>query len=240
LARIDVHLAQQCDAVIANSSFTADMMEQTYGFPAAGIAMPGLSISAFTDRQEPRSLEIIAVARLTKFKRVDFLLEVFAELLNFYPEMRFNIVGTGEEKTALQNMARRLGIQSHVLFHGAPNDKELAALYQRSLLFLHGAQNEPFGMAPLEAIASGTPVVAHQSGGVQEFINDRCGRLIDSSDPVVWGKLCTEYISMILSRPDVHTDIRACAQYFEWGVTLKPALEIISGIAQPIKPATGN
>jgi glycosyltransferase involved in cell wall biosynthesis len=231
LSRIDLHLAQQCDAAIANSIYTAGTLEQTYGFPAAGIAMPGLDISAFSECLEPRSPEIITVARLTKFKRVDFLLEVFAELLKFYPELRYNIVGTGEEEHVLHEKAVQLGIQSRVLFHGSVNDETLAELNRRSCLFLHGARNEPFGMAPLEAIASGTPVVAHRSGGIQEFINERCGRLVDSSDPAVWGKLCVEFLDMILSSPGFHSDVHACAGQFEWNRTLKPALEIIAKVA---------
>ena len=240
LSRIDIHLAQQCDAVIANSIYTADSLEQTYGFHAAGIAMPGFDTAEFTDCNETRKLEIITVARLTKFKRVDFLIEVFAELLRFYPGLRYNIVGTGEEERVLHEKAGQLGIQSLVLFHGAVNDQTLAKLYQSSCLFLHGARNEPFGMAPLEAIASGTPVVAHRSGGIQEFINERCGRLTDSSDPVVWGELCAGYLGLILSQPGFHSDVRTCAEQFDWSVTLKPALEIICKTAQHSKRVTRN
>lgn len=235
LSRIDIHLAQQCDAAIANSIYTAGALEQTYGFPAAGIAMPGLDLSVLSACSEPRSREIITVARLTKFKRVDFLLEVFAELLKFYPELRYNIVGTGEEERALHEKVGQLGIQSQVQFHGAVNDQALAKLYQSSCLFLHGARNEPFGMAPLEAIASGTPVVAHRSGGIQEFINEHCGRLTDSSDPVEWGELCAGYLGLILSQPGFHSDVRTCAEQFDWSETLKPALEIIYKTAQHSK-----
>lgn len=240
LSRIDIHLAQQCDAAIANSSYTAGTLEQTYGFPAAGIAMPGIDIYAFSDCREPRRQEIVTIARLTKFKRVDFLLEVFTELLKFYPELHYNIVGTGEEERALHEKADQLGIQSRVLFHGAVNDETLAALCQRSCLFLHGARNEPFGMAPLEAIASGTPVVAHRSGGILEFINDRCGRLVDSTDPVVWGEVCAEYLDIILTRPATHDDVRACAKQFGWSETLKPALTIIAGVAHSARSGAGN
>jgi D-inositol-3-phosphate glycosyltransferase len=66
------------------------------------------------------------------------------------------------------------------VFHGAASDADLRELYQRSRLFLHGSVDEPFGMAPLEAIACGTPVVAHRSGGPAEFVTAECGRLVDS------------------------------------------------------------
>jgi glycosyltransferase involved in cell wall biosynthesis len=236
LSRIDIHLAQQCDAAVANSSFTANSLEQTYGFPAAGIAMPGLDLLAFPDCLEPRSREIITVARLTKFKRVDFLLEVFAELLKFYPELLYNIVGTGEEERALHEKAVQLGIQSRVLFHGAVTDETLAELNRRSCLFLHGARNEPFGLAPLEAIASGTPVVAHRSGGIQEFINERCGRLINSTDPLEWATVCAGYLDLIVSQADFHAAVRVCAWHFDWHETLKPALDIIVNVSNSSKP----
>jgi hypothetical protein len=96
---------------------------------------------------------------------------------------------------------------------------------------LHGAFNEPFGMAPLEAIASGTPVVAHKSGGLQEFISERSGKMVDSDDPKIWGKVCADYLELILAQPDFHNEVRASARQFDWNITLKPALEIIAKVA---------
>lgn len=232
LSRLDISLAQQCDATLANSTFTAINLEQTYGFPATGIATPGLDILTSTDCQWPRNHEIITVARLTKFKQVDFLLEVFRELLRDYPQLRYNIVGSGEEEISLREKTVQLGIQSSVQFHGAVDDQTLASLYHRSCLFLHGARNEPFGMAPLEAIASGTPVVVHQSGGIQEFIDARCGRMVNSIDPVVWSKQCAEYLKEISSNKDYYEGVRECALKYGWNNTLKPALEIITSSAK--------
>lgn len=232
LSRLDIRFARQCDAAIANSAFTADNLEQIYGFPAAGIATPGLDALEFTDCHWPRKPEIITVARLTKFKRIDFLLEVFRGLLRDYPQLRYNIVGSGEEEGSLREKAIQLGIQSSVQFHGAVDNHALASLYHRSSLFLHGARNEPFGLAPLEAIASGTPVVAHQSGGIREFVDDRCGRLIDSTDPAVWSKRCAEYLKDISSNKDYYEGVQKCARNFGWSDTLKPALEIIADIGK--------
>jgi glycosyltransferase involved in cell wall biosynthesis len=88
----------------------------------------------------------------------------------------------------------------------------------------------------LEAIASGTPVVAHRSGGIQEFINERCGRLIDSSDPLEWATVCTGYLDLIVSQADFHAAVRACAWHFDWHETLKPALDIIVNVSNSSKP----
>jgi glycosyltransferase involved in cell wall biosynthesis len=231
LSRLDISLAQQCDAAVANSYFTAGIMEQTYGFPATGIATPGLDITTFEDHDGPRNHDIITVARLTRFKRIDFLLEVFRELLQQYPQLRYHIVGTGEEEDSLKVKASQLGIESKVHFHGVVDNKTLVSLYHRSCLFLHGAQHEPFGMAPLEAIASGTPVVGHQSGGLQGFVTDRCGRLIDSMDPVEWAMHCSTYLGEIAKSDRYDKTVRQCARHYGWSTTLKPALEIIGDVA---------
>jgi glycosyltransferase involved in cell wall biosynthesis len=232
LARIDMYLSRFCDAAIANSRFTADAMAAIYGFSPDRIASPGIDGAIYAAQETHQRKGIITVAHLSKFKRVDFLLDVFGELLTYHPELHYTIVGIGEEEDALKKKAVLLGIRSQVTFHGTADSRELVSLYRSSRLFLHGARNEPFGMAPLEAIASGTPVVAHQSGGIQEFITARCGRLVASSDPAVWGKQCAEYLDIILAQPDYHKDVRTCAGEFDWCRTLEPARDLIVREAQ--------
>jgi glycosyltransferase involved in cell wall biosynthesis len=230
LKRVDISLVRCSDRILANSRFTAGEVERVYGRAPDGIAYPGIDFTAFSIVEGTRERAIITVGRLTRFKRVDFLLEVFKEVLKDHPNLLYHIIGTGEEELALRDHAKNLGVESRVIFHGAITDAVLLELYQRSLLFLHGSIDEPFGMAPLEAIACGTPVVAHRSGGPAEFVTAECGRLVGSLDMADWAGEITRYLDDLGADPGFPARVRECARRFDWPVSLRPAVEVIAGL----------
>lgn len=230
LALVDISLSRQSDRVIANSRFTALEIERVYGISPDAIAYPGIDYSIPSGARQRKKREIITVARLTKFKRVDFLLKVFCELLKTYPDLTYNIVGTGEEEISLRSLAKALGLDSSVVFHGAAEGPTLTGLYRRASLLLHGSVDEPFGMSLVEAIASGTPVVAHNSGGPIEVINANCGRLISSMNVEDWAREITKYLDFLFSQEDFPERVRECARRFDWSLTLQPAIDIIAGL----------
>jgi glycosyltransferase involved in cell wall biosynthesis len=240
LSLLDITLARYSDRVVANSRFTASQLERIYGLTTDAIASPGIDFGSFSAEHGRKELSIITVGRLTRFKRVDFLLRVFREVLKIHPGLTYHIVGTGDEEKALRECAGQLGVASRVVFHGAVTAETLAGLCRRSTLFLHGSIDEPFGMAPLEAIASGTPVVAHCSGGPQEFVTADCGRLIDSVDVAVWAREVVAYMAVLTSDPDTSSRVRACAHRFDWPLALRPAVEIIAGLCAGDSPASRN
>ena len=230
LAIVDVSLARHCDRIIANSRFTGVELEKVYGVAPDAIAYPGIDFPALSVEKRRKERSIITVARLTKFKRIDFLLEVFRGVLKVHLDLTYHIVGTGEDEVFLRKLAMRLGVESRVVFHGAVDGPTLVGLYQRASLFLHGSVGEPFGMAPLEAIACGTPVVAHNSGGPMEFVSEDCGRLIASLCAEDWVEEINGYLGFLFAHPDFPDRVRECARRFEWSVSLRPAIEVIADL----------
>jgi glycosyltransferase involved in cell wall biosynthesis len=227
LTRVDTSLARRSDAIIANSRFTAVEVERVYGRVPNAIASPGIDIPEQPNEVTRHPATLITVARLTRFKRVDFLLQIFRVLLGSYPDLRYIVVGTGEDEVRLKEYAAQLGIGHRVSFLGAVDDHLLASLLREACLFLHGAVGEPFGLAPLEAVAAGMPVVAHNSGGITEFIDPRCGALIDSLDPGEWAVHAARLINDFFSDADFRNGIQACALPYRWGKTLDPAIKTI-------------
>ena len=228
LKKIDISLSKECDAVIANSRFTADEMKRVYAIQTDVIANPGVDFSTSCPSEErvPRQA-FITVSKLTKFKRVDFLIDVFAELHQSQPELQFHIVGKGEEEKTLHKQVEKQGLGKKVSFLGAVEDQELKRLLQSSCLYLHGSINEPFGMAPLEAIACGTPVVAHNSGGPKEFVTSERGLLIDSLDKKLWAEKISLYLHDVIADSTLRTQVRDSARSFDWRITLAPAIKTI-------------
>lgn len=229
LAYVDTRLSLYADKIVANSQFTAGMIEKTYKRRPDAVAYPGIDSSEFqAGNPDQKQDSIITVAKLSRFKRVDFLLRVFSQLLKQHPNLKYHIVGQGEEEENLQRLAAELKVAENVIFHSSLDNSHLADLLKGAILFLHGSVAEPFGMAPLEALACGTPVIAHRSGGPQEFINDSCGRLIDSLAEEQWEKEINEFLAMLQADPGYFRDVAEHARKFTWSTTLVPALQLIA------------
>lgn len=216
LSHLDRSLSVNTDLVAANSRFTASAVERVYGLHCAAVAYPPVDASFFTPGNDERDEAIITVAALSKFKRVDFLLRVFARVLQSHPRLTYHIVGQGDEAVRLQEFALSLGIGDKVVFHGAVRPEQLRDLYRRSLLFLHGGIDEPFGMAPLEGIACGTPVIAHNSGGPTEYISDSCGRLVNGTGEEEWAEAVTSFLRMLGTNPEYYGTVPENACRFSW------------------------
>ena len=97
--------------------------------------------------------------RLVSYKKFDIAVQAFNKL-----GRRLLVVGTGPEKARLKRMAKK-----NVEFLGAADDDKLPELYARcrALVF---PQEEDFGIVPLEAMASGRPVIAYRGGGALETV----------------------------------------------------------------------
>jgi glycosyltransferase involved in cell wall biosynthesis len=82
-----------------------------------------------------------------------------------------------------------------IIFKINISDKEIISLYSRAKVMIYTSRLEPFGFAPLEANACGTPVVAIAEGGVRETIrNNINGFLAPEYDPKTLGKLISKFI----------------------------------------------
>lgn len=105
---------------------------------------------------------------LIKRKRFDVFLDVAAEVLRVAPATKFVIAGDGPERTALEARARRLGIDSNVVFLGWQSD--IANFYKAIDLLLFNSDFDALGRTPGEAAVFGVPVVASVAqGGLKEM-----------------------------------------------------------------------
>lgn len=137
---------------------------------------------------------LLSVARLTRHKGVDTTLRALALLAPRHPELRYAVVGTGEEAAALQAEAGALGVAGRVRFLTGVPDADLPALYNCAEIYLGVSrlmehQVEGFGISLAEASACGIPVIAGRSGGIPEAVRDgETGLLVDAEQPeaVAW------------------------------------------------------
>ena len=131
---------------------------------------------------------LLAVGRLVARKGYRTLLKAMPEVLQSFPKAHLVIVGRGHMKRTLERQAKRLGVSESVTIEpGLPFD-ELAQLFRSSDLVVYPSYYEGQGLIPLEAMASGTPVVTVDDGPLPEMVDDSVGGLFDIDQPETLAK----------------------------------------------------
>jgi phosphatidylinositol alpha-1,6-mannosyltransferase len=121
---------------------------------------------------------LLTVARLVPHKGQDVALRAVAQLSGEFPSLRYAIVGAGPDAARLETLAAKLGVSSRVIFAGSLSDAELADAYAAADVYVglsrvdRELDVEGFGIALVEAAASGTPSIAGDSGGVRSAVRD--------------------------------------------------------------------
>jgi len=126
---------------------------------------------------DPERNWIGSMGRLTPQKGFDLLLTAFAGIARFYPDWGLLIIGDGELREGLEELARTLGVSSQVTFAGRLADPHAAL--RACKLFVMGSRFEGFPYAALEALANGLPVVyTNCPSGPREIIRPEVDGLL--------------------------------------------------------------
>jgi len=161
LRQWDVLSASRPDHLIANSRFTAQRIARYWG-RSATVLPPPVDVERF-DWQQPREDFYLSVCRLVPYKRVDLVVQACREL-----DLPLVVVGDGPERARLEAMAG-----PSTRFLGRSSAHEVEQLLARCRAYVY-AGLEDFGIAPVEAMASGAPVVGLGRGGLLDSV--RCLR----------------------------------------------------------------
>lgn len=180
-AREEFQNAHAFDAVLVNSSFSRESLLRVYGLNAR-VCYLGIETSLFRDLSLPREKLVLSTGSLAPSKGVELLIRAIALLPE--PRPRLVWVANSHDPAYLATMSE-LAASTHVPWEvrtGIP-DAELIELLNRASVFIYAPRLEPFGFAPLEANACGTPVVAAAEGGVRETIQDGVNGLLAEAIP---------------------------------------------------------
>jgi len=137
---------------------------------------PGVDGTRFSHgvsaRQGGINVEILCVGWLIRRKGIDVVIDAVAHLVSQFPSLRLRIVGTGPQRVALEDLARRRGIAEHVFFEGAVANVAVADYYARADIFVSMSYSESFGQTVVEAMLAELPVVSAENVGSREIIED--------------------------------------------------------------------
>ena len=169
MARWDARTADRVDAFVANSQYVAGRIARYYN-RVATVVYPPVDTDFYQPAPARRSDPFfLVVSALVPYKRLDVAIEAVRAVNG-----RLKIVGRGPEEARLRGLAG-----DGVEFTGWLADEEIRALYQQCQAVLMPGV-EDFGMVPVEAQASGRPVVALAEGGaIESVIDGETGILVD-------------------------------------------------------------
>lgn len=123
-------------------------------------------------------VRLLSVGRLVPEKGHDLLLEAVAQILAGGTDVELEIVGGGDLESDLRVKAAALSLLDRVKFRGPLSGESMRAAMQRADLYVQASRREGFGLALVEAMATGLPAVATDSGGPGEILTSEVGVLV--------------------------------------------------------------
>lgn len=156
---IDLDSSRASDVLIANSKFTQRLIKHYYHRDSV-LIYPPIEIPSFHILKKKSPRHYIFFSRLDKQKGPDLAIQAFNRLGKL-----LYVIGDGPMRNYLHRLAR-----ANIVFLGHLSGDELTEYFLRAKAVIYCSVNEAFGMAPVEAMAYGIPIIAYASGGVKETI----------------------------------------------------------------------
>jgi glycosyltransferase involved in cell wall biosynthesis len=219
----------RADALVATSGAIARAAD-----PAARrvgrthVIHPGVDAAAWAlPDPPPPPPRALLLGALVPWKRADLALEIAARL----PDLQLDIAGAplpGDPPAfvaALHERAARPDLAGRVSFLGQVDDPRAALADAHCLL--HCADREPFGLALIEALAAGRPVVAPAAAGPLEIVTPACGRLYAPGDAVA----AAAAIRAVLGDPSASAAARARAARFDGAAAARRFATVVERVA---------
>ena len=198
-------------------------IDERYGEPPSAD-----EISRVQERYQLNAPYVLYAGNIKPHKNLERLIEAF-HALRQDPDLahvKLLIIGDEISKYAtLRRAVHKYKLHKHVRFFGFVQDKTLAVLYRLARVFVFPSLYEGFGLPPLEAMASGTPVITSDVSSLPEVVGD-AALLIDPLDPAA----IAEAMRRVLMDSDLHEDLRQKGfkrvREFSWDRSIRRVREI--------------
>jgi glycosyltransferase involved in cell wall biosynthesis len=164
----DQRTAHGVDHFVGISHYIKRRIRKAYGRDAS-VVYPPVAVDSFALQRAKQDFYLTA-SRMVPYKRMELIVRAFARM----PSRKLVVIGDGPERKAIADAAQG---HANIELRGRVEDAELAAAMGAARAFVFAAE-EDFGIAPLEAQACGTPVIAYGRGGVRETV-----RGLDAAQP---------------------------------------------------------
>lgn len=172
------------DQLTTVSKALASVIEKQFGVTSKVI--PNIvDTEIFTPKKEYKGAppyRFVTTGNLISGKGMDITIEAFSKLVEKYPECELWIFGQGPEKENLIKLIKTLRLEDTVFMKGLVSRKALSEAYEYCDFFVLASHSETFGVAYIEALSKGIPVIATDCGGPSEFVNENNGIIVPVND----------------------------------------------------------
>ncbi len=206
---------RRADAVTACSAYLLNLAQSVEPRieGKSRVIYNGVDFQSYPATSLSQEIEILGVGRMVKKKGFDVLLRA-VEKMRDSPPIRLNLLGDGEERPQLESLARELGIDKFVTWHGAASVAEVRDAMATCRVVVIPSRLEPFGIVALEAMAAGKPIIASRTGGLPEILENADALLIEPDDADALADALTSLLSRLKREPHYGSRNRTLVRRF--------------------------
>ena len=224
------------DKIISVSHFLAKDLLPYTGDRQTTLVPNLVDTGYFTLPVKPRqtdSFSLVVICNLVPEKGIDRLLRAFAKSFPSHEPVRLVIGGEGSQQGKLQALSADLGIDDKVEFTGLLSRQEVREVMWKSNALVSSSHVETFGVTLIEAMSTGLPVIATNSGGPAEFINDQVGTLVPADDEDALGRaMCETFTKRQAWSESADSIHQYTADQFSEPVVAKQLLDVYRSVLQ--------
>lgn len=168
------------DALIAVSPALAENISRHFGITPTYIPnMVDVDVFQHQPRKRDGRFRMVSTGNLIHTKRMDLTIEAFHKAFGSSSNAQLTIFGEGPKRKELEDQIRKLGMEQQIYLMGMCSRSEIAKELSHSDCFVLASESETFGVAYIEALASGVPVIATKCGGPEAFVTEENGIMVD-------------------------------------------------------------
>lgn len=218
------YIARRAESVWVPSSMTCEVVAERFAVGAQRVPycydsdrfLPSPEVVRARTRNGPAML--LTVSRLRRHKNQAVVLHAAALLGD---GVRVRLIGRGPQQENLEALARRLGVDCTV--ETAADDLAVARAYREATVTVCPSRFEGFGLSPIEAVASGVPVVASDIPPHREFVG-QAARLVSPDDPAVLARVVADTMKAEPADPALVADLTISAAAARFAASLRHLL----------------
>lgn len=189
------------------------------------------------DNSNKDYIEILSVSNLIPIKGIEFNIKAVSELVKKYPNLIYTIVGDGALRGELENLVKELNIEKNVAFIGRVKHEEVFHYIKKCDVFSLPSYNEGFGVAYIEAMSQGKPIIGVKGQGIEDIIiNGENGFLVNPKNHEEIYNILETLIKDKDKRSEVGENAKQCVEEnLTWDINADKMINIYNNCLKTLK-----